>query len=102
MVGVPVGPGEEDVEDLCRDLLQLVRINSFPDRRYPGNTKSPSSESPSTNEFDGTGNITFKWLFKCSKLHFLVLMVDIPVVVSPLRKDPGPGQAEEEEDHIGE
>ena len=32
MVGVPVGPGEEDLEDLCRDLLQLVRINSFPDR----------------------------------------------------------------------
>ena len=30
MIGVPVGPGEEDVEDPPRDLLQLVRINSFP------------------------------------------------------------------------
>ena len=35
MIGVPVGPGEEDVEDHVRDLLQLVRINSF-----PGSTES--------------------------------------------------------------
>ena len=35
VVGVPVGPGEEDVEEHVRDLLQLVRINSF-----PGSTES--------------------------------------------------------------
>ena len=39
MIGVPVGPGEEDVGDLRQDLLQLVRIYSFPDRRHPGKYK---------------------------------------------------------------
>ena len=33
MIGVPVGPGEEDVGDLRRDLLQLVRIYSVPGRQ---------------------------------------------------------------------
>ena len=33
VIGVPVGPGHEDVEEHVRDLLQLVRINSIPDRR---------------------------------------------------------------------
>ena len=41
MIGVPVGPGHEDVEEHVRDLLQLVRINSFPDTfKSPARTRS--------------------------------------------------------------
>ena len=55
MIGVPVGPGHEDVEEHVRDLLQLVRINSFPDRRHPGKYEVTLSESDGI-AFDGIAN----------------------------------------------